>query len=334
MFICRSFMVIGLGVFVVFVLMVCLWLFNVVLVGVQLLIVIDVYVVDYLIVIVVKWIGRMFEEKIGGWLCLCQYYFGQFGCEFEVIDMVCFGVIDIICVYFGVLNNVFLLIQGLCLFYVFELVVYMCCVFDGGVVDMVLQGFEYCDLVGLVIYDFGVCCFYNIKYLIVELKDLYGFKLCVVFLDIFIQLMCLFGVNLMLMLLGDIFFGMEMYMIDGVENNMCSFYFSCYFEVVYYWLQSDYLYVLDVLLMLWQSFDVLSLVDCILVIEIVCELVQVMCEQWDVLENMVCQVVVDFGICFNEVDMLVFCKVVDLLLQQYLQQLELVVFICCICDFV
>lgn len=301
------------------------------LVGGVLLIVIDVYVVDYFIVIVVKWIGEMLQCEINGCLCLCQYYFGQLGCEFEVIDMVCFGVIDIICVYVGVLNNVFLLIQVLCLFYVFMLVVYQCVVLDDGVVEVVLCGFQGRGLVGLVIYDFGVCCFYNIKYFIVLFKDLYGLKLCVVLLDIFIQLMCLFGVNLMLMLLGDMFFGMEIYMIDGVENNMCSFYFSCYFEVVYYWLQSDYLYVLDVLLMLCVSFECLLFDDCQLLLQIVCVLVKVMCEQWDVLEDVVCCVVLVYGVKVNEVDMFVFCIVVQLLLQQYLQQLEIVVLVDCIC---
>ena len=277
----------------------------------------DVHVKDYPTVEAVRWIGESLERETGGRLRLRQYHSGQLGRESEAIDMARYGVIDMTRVYSGALNNAFPLTRALCLPYVFDSVAHMRRALDGGVADMVLQGFAARGLVGLAIYDSGARCFYNTRHPIVEPAQLHGLKMRVVSSDIFIQLLRLMGANPTPMSLGDTFSGMETHMIDGAENNMRSFHSSRHFEAAKYWSQSEHSYAPDVLLISARTFEALSPADQRLLRDLARASVSVMREKWDQSEGNARQAVIDAGVMTNEVDIESFRRVTAPLREHY-----------------
>lgn len=277
----------------------------------------DVHVKDYPTVEAVRWIGESLERETGGRLRLRQYHSGQLGRESEAIDMARYGVIDMTRVYSGALNNAFPLTRALCLPYVFDSVAHMRRALDGGVADMVLQGFAARGLVGLAIYDSGARCFYNTRHPIVEPAQLQGLKMRVVSSDIFIELLRVMGANPTPMSLGDTFSGMETHMIDGAENNMRSFHSSRHFEAAKYWSQSEHSYAPDVLLISARTFEALSPADQRLLRDLARASVSVMREKWDQSEGKARQAVIDAGVMTNEVDIEPFRRVTAPLREHY-----------------
>jgi tripartite ATP-independent transporter DctP family solute receptor len=277
----------------------------------------DVHVKDYPTVEAVRWMGEQLERETGGRIRIRMYHSGQLGREAESIDMARFGAIDITRVYSGALNDAFPLTQALCLPYVFESVPHLRHALDGVVGDMVLKGFEARGLIGLAIYDSGARCFYNTKHPILEPRDLHGLKIRVPVSDIFIRMLRLFGANPTPLALGEVFSGMETHMIDGAENNICSFQSSRHFEAAHYWSQSEHSYAPDMLVMSKKTFDAFAPADRALVLELARQSVQVMRGLWDASEAEARKIVSAAGVKSNAVDMPAFRRAAQPLIDAY-----------------
>lgn len=267
---------------------------------------------------VVKFMGNYLLEKMDGWLSVKFYLGGQFGLEGSMFEIVMFGGFDMICIFVVVLNNIVLLIKLFSLFFLFCFIVYQCEVVDGEIGEVIFELFEDFGLRGLVIYDIGGCGFYIMECIILYFLVLDGMKICVLNLDIFLVMMWVFGVNLMLMNFSEVYQGLVQNVIEGVENNWLSYISMWYYEVVFYFLEMGYFWMLDMLIMSFRIWENFLLEDQLLVKEVVCQLVGVMCSLWDVcVVDFKCMLFESGGEILFGIDIDLFCVLMGLVYEQF-----------------
>lgn len=291
----------------------------------------DMYFDGYFMVEGVKVMVVEVKEKIEGCICIEVFFLFQLGEEKDIIEQIQFGVIDMICVSFGLFNDIVLIIQIVLLFYLYKFDEYMYKVMDGFIGEEIVKVFEEKDLVLLVYYDGGVCSFYNLKKLICIVEDLKGLKFCVMQNDVFVDMMLVFGVLVMFMLYGEVYFLIQIGVIDGVENNFFSYDSLGYVEVVKYFMLDQYLMVFELVVVFKISWEKLIFEDQVVLCDVVCNLVMLQCKLWveqeKVLEDKVMVVGVEI---IKDVDKIVFVEVMVLVYEKYVIMFEVQDLVKCI----
>lgn len=209
----------------------------------------DVHVDGYPTVEAVRFISRRLEHETGGELRVRLYHAGQLGRENDTINLARFGVLDLVRVHVGALNNMFPATRVLALPYVFESVAHLRRAHDGAPGRAVLEAFARRGLVGLALYDAGARCFYNARRAVHTPSDLRGLKIRVPPSDIFMALARALGANPTPLAFGETYSALETGLIDGAENNWLTYHTSRQFEAAPHWAQTEHSYAPDVLLM-------------------------------------------------------------------------------------
>lgn len=134
------------------------------------------------------------------------------------------------------------------------------------------------------------------------------------------------GGMLMLMLFVEVYMGLKMGFVDVVENNLLLYEEIKYYEVVFDYLEMQYVMMLEVLVFLKKIWDMLLLQEQVVICKVVVDLVLYYQKLWIVCEVFVQQLVMKGGVkilLVVQIDCVVFVKVMQLLWIKYEKMLQM-----------
>lgn len=230
-----------------------------------------------------------FIDKLGGKLKVQGFWGNVFGGDLQVIQVFCFGIQEMVVILSLLLIGILLDFGVFDLFFFFVNEKEVDVVFDGSFGKYIDVKFEFVGFVNLVYWENGFCNFINLCCLVEKWEDFKGFKVCVMQNNVFFDIFKILGVNVVLMVFGEVFMVLEIKVIDGQENFFVIIDIFKFYEVQKYLLVICYVYMLFFVFYfkkLWDGLlkdEQVVLCDCVVVFWD--EQCKVFCELLDVLFN-------------------------------------------------
>ncbi len=249
-----------------------------------------------------KYMGDVLSKETDGRLSFQIFHSSQLGDEKDALQLVQFGVIDILRVHVALLNNMIPETRVLTMPYLFRSNAHFHGVVDGAVGDEFLSYLEPYGLIGLAMYDNGQRSIYNSARPIENLADMKGLKIRVQQSDIQVAMIAAMGANPTPMPFGEVYSALQTGMVDGAENNWPSYESARHFEQAQYFSLTEHINAPEIVVMSRKVWDKLSPEDQRLIRAAAKASVPKMRALWDAREKRAEDAVRQSGVQVNAVD--------------------------------
>lgn len=195
---------------------------------------------------------------INGSVLVEVFGFNQLGLVVEYVQQVCDGLLQVMLMLIGVFVSYYLCVDVLNLLFVFNGNVVIYEVFDGdfGKVLVVDIEVEFGDVVVLGFLDMGgFFVVMNLQCEIVNFVDFDGIWICIMMLLFYQMIVKVLGVEVYLLFWGEVYFGLQIGVIDGQMNLVLIIFFVNFVEVQEYLMFINYLFLFYIFLMNWVFYE-------------------------------------------------------------------------------
>lgn len=195
-----------------------------------------------------RYFADLVEEKTGGRISIEVYGDGKLGGEVEVLEQVRIGGIDFSRFSLGTLAGTIPEMAVLQMPYLYDDSEHMWRVLDGPVGDDFLDLAEDYGFVGMCWFDAGARSFYT-RTPVKKPSDLEGKRIRVQESELMGDIIELLGADSMQIPYSDVYSALQLFKIDGAENNMPSYYYTGHYLVAPYFYQDEHFRLPEIMMM-------------------------------------------------------------------------------------
>ena len=221
----------------------------------------DTQAEDYATVQALKFMARQVEERTGGRHHIRVFHSRQLGEEKDTIEQTRVGAIDLNRTNVAPIGSLIPAANVLALPFLFRSFDHLHKVLDHTIGDEILAGFQQHGFVGLAFYDSGSRSIYNSIRPVRTLADTKGLRIRVQQSELMSDMIRALGAEPIELPYGQVLTGLSTRLIDGAENNWCSYVTTNHYKLAPYYTLTEYTMGPEVLVMSLRAWESLSAED-------------------------------------------------------------------------
>lgn len=207
-----------------------------------------------------RYFADLVEERTGGRISIEVYGGGRLGGEVDVLEQVRIGGIDFSRFSLGTLAGTIPEMAVLQMPYLYDDSDHMWRVLDGPVGDEFLDVAEKYGFVGMCWFDAGARSFYT-RTPVKNPSDLEGKRIRVQESELLEDIIGLLGADSMQIPYSDVYSALQLFKIDGAENNMPSYYYTGHYLVAPYFYKDEHFRLPEIMMMSLSARDKIVAID-------------------------------------------------------------------------
>ena len=220
----------------------------------------DVHPNDYPIVMAVKKIGEIMNQKSNGKYSVKVYPNSTLGSEKDTVEQTKIGALDMVRVSSSTFHSIVPETMIVALPSVYRDLDHFRKVVYGPIGESILGRFEKAGFVGLAFFESGARSIYTTKPLR-NLADTKGMKIRVMPSELQIQWAKAIGANPIPIPYAEVYTALKTGLVDASENNLPSYETAKHYEVASIYSETDHMMIPDVLVFSKKVWDTLSAED-------------------------------------------------------------------------